>query len=80
MTFPEQVRLAGGEPVFVEYLGAAVDKNQHRDPIPLVKRVSEIIQEMHRDGTLRQLSQKYYGTDLTAAAAQFKLETLEQFP
>ena len=69
-----------GEPVFVEYLAAAVDKYHRADPIPLVKRVSDIIQEMHTDGTLRQLSQKYYGTDLTAAAAQFKLETLEQFP
>jgi polar amino acid transport system substrate-binding protein len=69
-----------GEPVFIEYLAAAVDKYHRADPIPLVKRVSDIVQEMHRDGTLGQLSQKYYRTDLTAAAAQFKLETLEQFP
>jgi polar amino acid transport system substrate-binding protein len=69
-----------GEPVFVEYLAAAVDRHAPSDPIPLVKRVSQIIEAMHRDGTLRTLSQKYYGRDLTTAAARFDLESLTQFP
>jgi polar amino acid transport system substrate-binding protein len=69
-----------GEPVFVEYPAAAVDKNATGDPIPLVKRVSQIIREMHRDGTLRKFSQKYYGLDLTGLAAQFDLDSLNQFP
>jgi len=69
-----------GGPVFVEYLAAAVDKNAAGDPIPLVDRVSQIIEAMHQDGTLRTLSQKYYGQDLTGAAARFDLETLKQIP
>jgi polar amino acid transport system substrate-binding protein len=68
-----------GRPVFIEYLAAAVDRDGSPNPLPLVRQVSQIIQEMHQDGTLRHLSQKYYGEDLTAAAAQFNLETLGQF-
>jgi ABC-type amino acid transport substrate-binding protein len=30
-----------------------------------VQRVSQIVQEMHADGTLTSLSDKWYGTDLT---------------
>lgn len=69
-----------GDPVYFEYLAAAVDKAASKDPIPFVKEVSKIIQEMHADGTLLKLSQKYYGLDLTTAAAQFDLESLKQFP
>jgi ABC-type amino acid transport substrate-binding protein len=33
----------------------------------LVDRISEIVTEMHDDGTLIELSEKWYGTDLTVA-------------
>lgn len=69
-----------GDPVFFEYLAAAVDKAHSLDPVPLVERVTEIIQEMHADGTLRDLSMKYYGIDLTSAAAEFDIEALGQLP
>ena len=68
-----------GDPVFFEYLAAAVDKAAGKDPIPLIQRVSEIINEMHQDGTLLQLSQQFYGLDLTSAAAEFDLDALGQF-
>lgn len=68
-----------GDPVFFEYLAAAFDKSAPLDPVPLVKKVSEIIQKMHSDGTLLQLSQKYYGMDLTTAAANFDLVALNQW-
>ncbi len=68
-----------GDPVFFEYLAGAVDKSAPLDPVPLAKKVSEIIQKMHSDGTLLQLSQKYYGTDLTTAAAKFDLSSLKQW-
>ncbi len=68
-----------GEPVFYEYLAAAVDKNHRADSAPLVKRVSAIIQAMHADGTLRKLSQTHFETDLTSQAASFNLEDLRQF-
>jgi len=69
-----------GEPVFFEYLSAAVDKKSRHDPVPFVKKVSEIIQQMHQDGTLSALSQLYYGTDFTVEASQFDINTLDQFP
>jgi hypothetical protein len=50
------------------------------DPLPLVRRLSTIIQEMHRDGKLKDLSQKYYRGDFTTRAAQFDFQALGQTP
>jgi polar amino acid transport system substrate-binding protein len=69
-----------GEPVFFEYLAGAVDKASTPDPVPFVKKVSEIIQGLNSDGTLLNLSQKYYSSDLTTAAATFDLAALNQWP
>lgn len=55
-----------GSPVFSENLAVAFDKNTELSNDTLVARVSEIIQEMHDDGTLRELSLKWFGEDLTA--------------
>jgi polar amino acid transport system substrate-binding protein len=69
-----------GDPVYFEYLAGAVDKATTPDPISFLKKVSEIIQGLNTDGTLLQLSQKYYGIDLTTAAASFDLAALNQWP
>ncbi len=69
-----------GEPVFFEYLSAAVDKKSRHDPVPFVQKVSEIIQQMHQDGTLSELSLLYYGVDYTTEASKFDINTLDQFP
>jgi polar amino acid transport system substrate-binding protein len=55
-----------GEPLYFEPLSVAVDKSSQLDPTSLVDRISEIVDEMHEDGTLAELSEKWYGTDLTA--------------
>jgi polar amino acid transport system substrate-binding protein len=55
-----------GDPIFYEPLAVAVDKSSDLDPTTLVDRLSEIIDEMHSDGTLTELSMKWYGTDLSA--------------
>ncbi len=68
-----------GEPVFFEYLGAAIDIASTPDPVPFVQKVTEIILELHADGTLLQLSNEYYGLDLTTAAGLFDWEMLDQF-
>jgi polar amino acid transport system substrate-binding protein len=68
-----------GQPVFTEYLAVAVDRHHRLDPVPLVERVTDIIQTMHADGTLLKLSQQYYGLDLSTAAAEFEVEALGQF-
>jgi polar amino acid transport system substrate-binding protein len=54
-----------GDPLYYEPLAAAIDKEAPADPQPLVDEVSKIINEMHEDGTLTQLSKKWYGIDLT---------------
>ena len=56
-----------GSPVFSENLAVAFDKSGELDNASAVQRVGEIIQEMHDDGTLRELSMKWFAADLTAA-------------
>lgn len=68
-----------GDPVFFEYLGAAVDKASGKDPKPFVEKVTELIQAMHADGTLLKLSQEYYKLDLTTSAGEFDLSQLKQW-
>jgi polar amino acid transport system substrate-binding protein len=53
-----------GDPIFYEPLAAAADKNAPVDSMPLINAVSDIIDEMRADGTLTELSEKWYGTDL----------------
>jgi polar amino acid transport system substrate-binding protein len=50
-----------GDPLFLEPLSIATEKG---DP-DWDERLAGIIQTMHDDGTLRRLSEKWYGTDLT---------------
>ena len=56
--------VALGDPVFYEPLAAAFDKGVE-DNDSLVAAVDSIIGEMHADGTLSDLSMKWYGVDLT---------------
>jgi polar amino acid transport system substrate-binding protein len=67
-------------PIFTEYLAVAVDRSSTKDPIVLTRRITEIIQGMHQDGTLLGLSQTYYGDDFTTAASQFDIQALSQLP
>ena len=54
-----------GDPVFYEPLAVAFDKAVE-DNDSLVERVNEIVNEMHEDGTLTELSEKWYeGLDYT---------------
>lgn len=55
-----------GEALFLEPLGVAMDKKSPEDPKAFVKEVNSIIKEMHADGTLSELSKKWYdGNDLS---------------
>jgi len=54
-----------GEPLYYEPLAAAIDKEAPADPRPLLDEVSKTIKEMHKDGTLTELSNKWYGYDLS---------------
>ncbi len=55
-----------GDPVFYEPLAVAMDKSSELDDASLVEAVDGIVGDMHEDGTLTELSKKWYdGTDLT---------------
>ena len=56
-----------GDPVYSEPLAAAVDKSGP-DPTDFLVEVDEAIAAMHADGTLTQLSEKWFGLDLTKKA------------
>jgi polar amino acid transport system substrate-binding protein len=59
-----------GDPLYYEPLAVAFDKNDPVDNASLVTTVSKIISDMHADGTLTALSEKWYhGQDLTTSAA-----------
>lgn len=78
--------IANGAPIkqlggiaYYEYSAPAIDKSHSVDPIPFVRKVTEIIRQMHADGTMARLAAKYYDFDATSAAAQYDWEALGQF-
>jgi polar amino acid transport system substrate-binding protein len=59
-----------GDPLYYEPLAVAFDKNDPVDNASLVAAVSQIVTDMHDDGTLTALSEKWYnGQDLTVQSA-----------
>lgn len=67
-----------GDVVYHDFSAVAIDKSSSADPLPLLNKITEIIQAMHKDGTLLKLSQKYYGGDFTTPAAKFDINAIEQ--
>jgi polar amino acid transport system substrate-binding protein len=53
-----------GSPVFTEQLAASADKSGP-DPSDFITAVSKIIEGMHSDGTLTQMSMHWFNEDLT---------------
>ncbi len=70
-----------GAPLFYTYIAPAVDKKQRGDPIPLVEKVTEIIDQLHADGTLKRLAEKHFDfdVDVTTPAAAFDFRALKQY-
>jgi polar amino acid transport system substrate-binding protein len=58
-----------GDPVYAEPLAVAVDKSGPPDT-DFVARLTEIVNAMHEDGTLKQYSEKWFKIDLTQAPSQ----------
>jgi polar amino acid transport system substrate-binding protein len=54
-----------GDPVFYEPLSVGFDKSSDPSSESLYEAVDGIVHEMHEDGTLTALSEKWYGLDLT---------------
>ncbi len=57
-------------PVFSEDLAAAFDQNATLPTDSLQTKVNDIITGMHNDGTLTDLSMKWFGEDITMAPTQ----------
>ena len=55
-----------GDPLFLEPLAVAIDKG---DP-EFAAKLAEIVEAMHQDGTLSELSTRWYGADLTEQETQ----------
>ena len=60
-----------GDPLFFEYLAPAIDRGSALNPQSFIAAVSQIIQGLHKDGTLSKLCIQWEGSDLTTAAAAF---------
>jgi polar amino acid transport system substrate-binding protein len=60
-----------GEPLYYEPLCIAFDKNDPKDSQSLSDAVSQIVDDMHADGTLSELSKKWYnGVDWTTTSSE----------
>jgi polar amino acid transport system substrate-binding protein len=59
-----------GDPVYYEALAMALDKSGSKDATSLVAKLSEIITAMRDDGTLTNLSMKWYKVDLARKVGQ----------
>jgi polar amino acid transport system substrate-binding protein len=54
-----------GDPFFGEPMSVALDKSSEADPASLLEAIDGILAEMRADGTLTELSMKWYGIDLS---------------
>lgn len=55
-----------GDPLFYEPCSIAIDKSSEADPQSFTDAVAQIVDEMHNDGTLAELSKEWYdGADLS---------------
>jgi polar amino acid transport system substrate-binding protein len=57
-----------GDPLYFEPLSIAFDKNAPTDAQSLSDAVGQIVEEMHEDGTLSELSMKWYDFDWTVSS------------
>ena len=69
-----------GKPLWFSYAAVTLDRASRRGQARLLNEISNVIRDLHANGTLRQWSMEYQGTDLTQEAAQFDLDSLQQLP
>jgi polar amino acid transport system substrate-binding protein len=64
-----------GPPLYYEPLGIGIDRAAPLDATSLLEKLSQIVADMHADGTLTELSMKWYGTDLTVEQGATAVQT-----
>ncbi len=67
-----------GEPLWFTYASVTFDRSSRRDQTRIVDEVSNIIRELHANGTLQKWSVEFQGVDLTQEAARFDITSLQQ--
>ena len=67
---PPEARFYEGDIADAELLKRIFSENE----------INAIIRELHENGLLKQLSEKYQGQDLTQEAAKYNLAALNQLP
>jgi polar amino acid transport system substrate-binding protein len=65
-------------PAYVAYIGGALDRGSATTTKAFFDRVNGIVRRLHAEGTLAQLSRKYFGKDYASAAARFDLSQIGQ--
>ncbi len=63
---------------FFEQETGYLDRSSTLDQASLVGRVNEIIAALHADGTMAELSRRYFGVDYTSEASAFDLDSIGQ--
>ena len=63
---------------FTYFPSGFVDKSSGLETAAFIARINEIVQGFQADGTLRELSMKWFGTDYASAAADFDVDALAQ--
>jgi polar amino acid transport system substrate-binding protein len=67
------------EPAFFMYPSGFVDRFSAFDVKSFVAKVDQIVEGLHRDGTLRALSKKdFFGVDYATKAGEFDMSTIHQ--
>jgi polar amino acid transport system substrate-binding protein len=66
------------EVAFTYYPSGFVDKSSGLASSAFVARVNEIVQGAQQDGTLGKLSQKFFGREYIAPAAEYDIDAVEQ--
>ena len=64
--------------LYQTYKTGYVDRASGLSSKSFVEEVDRIVQQLHRDGTLRRLSEEFFGTDYAAAAEAFDVGALGQ--
>lgn len=64
---------------FIGYSGPAIEKSNTTHAIAFVKKLDAIIQKLHKNGELSNISMKYFPYDYSKKAGEFDISSLNQF-
>lgn len=66
------------EPAYVTQKTGYLDRGSGLSQTAFAGRIDDILRELHADGTLKELSERYFGVDYATAAGAFDLAALGQ--